>query len=81
MASSGNIKASSMSPSTTTFKCHMYISARDRLAFALPAEPGPMRVARFEALDYDELIDPSFRRLLAAFESVRDSSNTAPCAG
>jgi len=38
--------------------------------FMLPAESGPERIARLEPLAHDKLIDPSFRRLLAAFESV-----------
>jgi hypothetical protein len=53
-----------------TFECQMYVSRRDAIAFRLPYESGPTRVARLEPLDYDELVDPSFRRLLAAFESL-----------
>ncbi len=53
-----------------TFECHMYISGRDLIKQKLPAEPGPMRVARLRALEYDELVDPRFRRLLAAFNTI-----------
>ena len=52
------------------FECHMYVPAGGAFNFILPPEPGPMKVARFEPLEHEELIDPSFRRLLAAFESV-----------
>lgn len=53
-----------------TFECQMYVSGRDVMTMQLPPEPGPKRVARLRALDYDELINPEFRRLLAAFESL-----------
>lgn len=55
----------------------MYVTAKDTIHFKLPAEPGPMRVARLEPLQYDKLIDPSFRRLLAAFESVGTATSVA----
>jgi hypothetical protein len=48
----------------------MYVSPRGLMAFRLPSESGPKRVARFRALEYDELINPDFRRLLAAFETL-----------
>jgi hypothetical protein len=48
----------------------MYVPTRGPIKYQLPAEPGPRPVARFQPLDYDELFDPSFRRLLAAFESI-----------
>jgi hypothetical protein len=62
-----------MSFTTTTFECRLYISPRHRLAYALPTELGPKRVARLQAPEYDQLVDPSFRRLLAAFENLRDA--------
>ncbi|HVQ43927.1 MAG TPA: hypothetical protein VMT30_03090 [Candidatus Saccharimonadia bacterium] len=52
------------------FECHMYISARGAIKSKLPAESGPRRVARLEPAGHEALIDPAFRRLLAAFESV-----------
>ena len=52
----------------------MYVAARGSMKFSLPSESGPKRVARLEPLDHDKLIDPSFRRLLAAFESIPQSS-------
>jgi hypothetical protein len=55
--------------SFNTFECQMYVGARG-MNFVLPAEAGPNKVARLEPLAYDKLIDPGFRRLLAAFESV-----------
>jgi hypothetical protein len=48
----------------------MYVPARGRIKYQLPTELGPRPVARFQPLDYDALIDPGFRRLLAAFESI-----------
>jgi hypothetical protein len=58
--------------SFTDFDCQMYVSPRGVLAASLPAEAGPKRIASLEPMPHDKLIDPSFRRLLAAFESVRD---------
>lgn len=55
--------------SFNTFECQMYVTGR-AMNFILPDETGPNKVARLEPLAYDKLIDPSFRRLLAAFESV-----------
>lgn len=55
--------------SFNTFECRMYVTGRG-MNFILPAESGPNKIARFEPLPYDQLIDPGFRRLLAAFESV-----------
>ncbi len=48
----------------------MYVPARGGINLKLPRESGPQRIARLVPLEYDKLIDPSFRRLLAAFESV-----------
>jgi len=62
-----------MSTPFNVFECRMYVSARDVMKFKLPAEPGPHRIARLEPIDYERLIDPSFRRLLAAFESIPQS--------
>lgn len=53
-----------------TFECHMYVSAHGGINFSLPVEAGPQRIARLEPLAHEKLIDPNFRRLLAAFESV-----------
>jgi hypothetical protein len=57
-----------------TFECHLYISHQNKMRFRLPAESGPQRIALLEPLDHDKLIDPRFRRLLAAFESLPQSS-------
>jgi hypothetical protein len=59
--------------SYNTFECHMYVSRRGVMNFILPVEAGPQKVARLEPLAHEKLIDPSFRRLLAAFESVSSS--------
>jgi len=48
----------------------MYVSKRGTIGTHLPAESEPMRVARFEPMPHEDLIDLSFRRLLAAFESI-----------
>jgi hypothetical protein len=53
-----------------TFECQMYVPARGPMKFRLPVENGPTQVIRLQPLAYDQLIDPAFRRLLAAFESV-----------
>lgn len=52
------------------FDCQLYVTAVGAITLRVPAEDGPTRVARLEPLDYEALIDPAFRRLLAAFESV-----------
>jgi hypothetical protein len=62
--------------SVHSFECQIYVPARGLMAYRLPDEPGPQRVARFQPLGYDELIDPAFRRLLAAFESLPTSLKT-----
>ncbi|GAC1370431.1 MAG: hypothetical protein NVSMB39_3210 [Candidatus Saccharimonadales bacterium] len=59
-----------MQSQTFNFQCQMYVGARGGMDFILPVESGPSKVARLEPLAYDKLVDPSFRRLLAAFESV-----------
>jgi len=64
--------------SFNVFECHMYVSPRGNMNFILPTESGPQRIARLEPLAHDKLIDPSFRRLLAAFESVTTSSLHQP---
>jgi hypothetical protein len=56
--------------SYNVFECHMYVGARGAMNFILPVEAGPQRVARLEPLAHEKLVDPSFRRLLAAFESI-----------
>jgi hypothetical protein len=53
-----------------TFDCQLYVPARGLMKAQLPPESGPVHIARFQPLRYDELVDPGFRRLLAAFESV-----------
>ena len=62
--------------SFNTFECQMYVSMRDVISLSLPAEPGPTKVVKLEPLSHDKLIDPSFRRLLAAFESLPQSLQT-----
>ncbi len=64
------------SPQYHTFECEIYVPRRGMMSFRLPAEAGPTRVARLEPLEYDELVDPSFRRLLAAFETVQKPLQT-----
>lgn len=53
-----------------TFECQMYVSGRGLMSFRLPVEPGPTRIARLQPLDYDELVDPGFRHLLATFATL-----------
>jgi hypothetical protein len=65
-----------MSMAPTVFECHFYISGRNQLRVSLPAQSKPQKIARLKAPNYEALIDPAFRRLLAAFESL-----PATCAG
>jgi hypothetical protein len=60
-----------MSMLAIPFDCQIYVPRRGNMAYSFPAESGPQHVARLEPLRYDELIDPAFRRLLAAFETVQ----------
>ncbi len=53
-----------------SFDCQIYVAPRGTMAFSLPRESGPRRIATFVPIDYDALIDPGFRNLLAAFNSV-----------
>jgi hypothetical protein len=53
-----------------TFVCQMYVTPRGLMAMNMPQEAGPIQAARLEPLDYNELIEPGFRRLLATFESL-----------
>lgn len=59
-----------MSHMPIQFDCQMYVTRRGAISFNLPLEAGPQKVARLEPIEYDALVDPRFRRLLAAFESV-----------
>lgn len=52
------------------FDCQMYVTARGTMTFRLPSETGPTLVAKLVPLPYDELTDPGFRRLLAAFNTI-----------
>ncbi|HSX00711.1 MAG TPA: hypothetical protein VLF67_00575 [Candidatus Saccharimonas sp.] len=52
------------------FDCRLYVSARGSFAPLLPRETGPRRLAVFTPISYEKLTEPSFRRLLAAFESL-----------
>jgi hypothetical protein len=59
-----------MSKRNYHFDCQIYIPATGLMSFRMPAEAGPRKIIRLRPLDYDELIEPGMRRLLAAFESV-----------
>ena len=52
------------------FECQLYVPAHGPMMARLAPETGPTLVARLVPLPYDELTDPGFRRLLAAFESI-----------
>ncbi len=60
-----------MSFSQQNFSCQLYIPAQGHMKFSLPTEPGPRKVVKLNAPSYDQLTDPGFRRLLAAFESLQ----------
>lgn len=62
-----------MNSNINQFECHMYVSARGTIGALLPYETGPRRVVRLEPMAHRNLVDPSFRKLLAAFESVSSS--------
>ncbi len=52
------------------FNCQLYVTARGNLSTMLPTESGPKRVITFAPVEFDDLIEPGFRRLLAAFDSL-----------
>lgn len=56
-----------------TFDCQLYVSRRGVMTLRVPTESGPIRIALLKPLDYDELVDPGFRKLLATFESLPQS--------
>jgi hypothetical protein len=55
---------------TRQFDCQIYVPRRGFMRLNLPQEDGPVRVARLDYLTYEDLSDPSFRRLLAALQSL-----------
>ncbi|HEY2003558.1 MAG TPA: hypothetical protein VGH44_00395 [Candidatus Saccharimonadia bacterium] len=59
-----------MNPPIHSFQCQMYVAARGSMSFRLPSESGPTPAAKLVPLPYDELADPGFRRLLAAFNTI-----------
>jgi hypothetical protein len=52
------------------FDCRMYISGQGLITPILPKTTGPQRIIRLAAVEYDKLIEPTFRRLLVAFDSL-----------
>jgi hypothetical protein len=59
-----------MPKSNYLFDCQLYVPAFGLMTFRMPVENGPRRVIRLQTVDHDELIEPGFRRLLAAFDSI-----------
>jgi hypothetical protein len=59
-----------MNASFHEFDCRMYVTRRGSLTLSLPFETGPQKIAHLEPVSHAELIEPAFRRLLAAFETV-----------
>lgn len=55
------------------FECRMYVPVQGGLNIHIPKESGPKRVARLEPISYDKLVDPGFRRLLVALDSIPGS--------
>jgi hypothetical protein len=56
--------------SVVRFDCQLYVSARDMLQVAMPVLSTPRRVARFEAISFEALADPSLGRLLVALDGL-----------
>lgn len=59
-----------LNTNSVMFDCQLYVPANGTLMVRLPMESGPQPVVTFRPIAYDELVDPSFRRLLAAFDSA-----------
>jgi hypothetical protein len=60
------------------FDCRLYVPLVGPMTQVLPTETGPKRVVAFAPVDYTALIDPGFRRLLAALERLPQSPLTQP---
>ena len=59
-----------MSFSPQLFDCQMYVSPRGNLGLSMAHESGPRKVITLQPIEYDDLVDVSFRRLLAAFNAA-----------
>jgi hypothetical protein len=53
-----------------SFDCQLYVTKHGVFSPLLPLEPGPKRVSTFTGIEYRQLMDPGFRQLLAAFETI-----------
>lgn len=54
------------------FECQLYISAHGFMPI-LPQPAEPRRAIALAPIEYAELIDPGFRRLLAAFNTIPEA--------
>jgi len=52
------------------FDCQIFVPRRGLMKLGLPAETGPVKIARLDYIGFEEMSDPEFRRLLAAFQSI-----------
>ena len=59
------------------FDCQLYVPLNGPMTARLPIEEGPRSVVTLQPIAYDQLVDPSFRRLLAAFDAAPRTLLTA----
>lgn len=52
----------------------MYVATKGAINLVMPIENGPRRIIRLESVSFDNLIEPGFLSLLAAFDSVNGPS-------
>ena len=52
------------------FDCRLYVSALGPIRPVLSREAGPHKTIEFAPIEYNKLVDPSFRHLIEAFETL-----------
>jgi hypothetical protein len=57
------------------FDCRLYVPMVGPMVQMLPAEAGPKKTVSFAPVEYVALVDPGFRRLLAALDTLPRSQS------
>ncbi len=52
------------------FDCRLYVSTLGPIRPVLTQETGPYKSIEFAPIEYNKLVDPSFRQLIEAFETL-----------
>ena len=56
-----------------SFECRLYVSSLGPMKPVLDRAGEPRKLIAFRPIEYDKLVDPAFRRLIATFESLPES--------